>query len=225
MKIVIIGQNESKWIIPMHNFTLDFEKYWVLDRCTDDSESILKRLGEKNIIINKSSGEGRQTSFCRNMGYLFTREDSNVLFLDGDRYPVSGDLKSLENSKTDITLLKLEKDPRDETPVRFSEIYGTIFNNFFSCGIFFKKDALKKIKDFYKTRRDDYGESIIFPESVQQYWGIEDTHLGDICYHLGLSCEVCENIRLHGSFDKNKVSGLNTIESRFTLRDKLNVLW
>lgn len=230
MNIVIIAHNEQESIMRMASVLtkqgLLNSAVWVLDRCTDKSEDICKEIGVEYIVNTK--GEGRQTSTCRNMGYRWCSDKifkENTLFLDADRWPVLGDLNSLESSPTDITLLKLQKDLRDDCAVDYNKIYGTVYNNFFSCGIFIKEDACKKLIQFYSERKDDYGNSLIFPETVQQFWGIEDTHLGDICYHLGLTCDFNNEIRLQGTFAKLSVDSLDTIEQRFKLRDKLNVLW
>ena len=229
MNIVIIGRNEAATIKPMadelRKQNLLNSALWVLDRCSDNSEKICKKL-MVNYITN-NNGEGRMTSFCRNAGYRIlsdTMFNEGTLWLDSDRIPVKGDLNSLADSGTDVTLLKNEIDARDTIPVPYSEIYGTVYNQFFSNGIYIKEEACKKIIQFYKEH-PEYGKSIIFPENVQEFWGIEDTHLGDICYHLGLTCSLNSDIRLKGQFTKFAVDSIDTIEERFKLRDKLNVKW
>lgn len=230
MNIVIINKDQSDTISEMKKSLEDSGVYnplktiWVLDRCTDNSEETA--LKEDVVYIKNNFGENRQTSRCRNLGYEFVNglDYDDTLFLDADRYPITKNLGVLEDSPFDITLLKLEEDPRDMLG-DFNNYYGTVYNNFFSCGLFIRKEAAAVIENFYKEHQEDYGESIIFPENLQQFWGVEDTHLGDICYHLGLSCGINENIRLRGNFDKLKLDNINILIERFKYRNKLNVIW
>lgn len=219
MKVVIIGRNECKFIIPMLNslLPLEAERVWVCDRCTDNSVSLLKTLEEK-FITTPSGLSGRQTSLSRNLGLGVPGED-DVLFLDGDRYPVKGDLESLKNSKTDITLLALEDDFRIERGgENYENFYGKVTNFFYSCGIFLKKDAIKKVCEFQG------GE--LFSTDAQEVWGIEDTYLGDVCYSLGLTCQFNTDIRLRGTFEKRELDSMDVFKKRLEMRSKLkNVLW
>lgn len=214
MEIVIIGQNQSKYMPKMMNSTNGFVRNWVIDRCSDLSDLYLFENNEKYYKTDESL-TGRQTSTCRNIGLSMTRRNSNVLFLDGDRYVTEGDLTQLDNSKYDIELLQLDEDPRSE--IVYDEIYGNVQNGFYSCGIFIKRSAIKKIQDFQN------GE--LFSQDIQNHWGIEDTYLGDVCYHLGLTCNLNQDIKLNGKFDKLELDNLDAIEARFKLRDKLNVNW
>ena len=237
MKVVIIGRNECKFIIPMLNslLPLEAERVWVCDRCTDNSVSLLKTLEEK-FITTPSGLSGRQTSLSRNLGLGVPGEDrcpesfkytcwksgaelDDVLFLDGDRYPVKGDLESLKNSKTDITLLALEDDFRIERGgENYENFYGKVTNFFYSCGIFLKKDAIKKVCEFQG------GE--LFSTDAQEVWGIEDTYLGDVCYSLGLTCQFNTDIRLRGTFEKRELDSMDVFKKRLEMRSKLkNVLW
>ena len=216
LNIVIIGQNEGHFINDMllSLIKYPFKRIWVLDRCTDASESKLRELQETYIKTNPKL-TGRQTSYSRNLGLSLTDDDSDVLFLDGDRYLVTGNLNKLLNSKYDVELLYLENDFRTEVPAHAN--YGKALNGFFSCGLFIKREALEKIKAFQEGK--------VFNEEIQSLWGIEDTYLGDVCYHLGLTCNYNSTIRLNGSFSKTNIDSLEVLEKRFKLRDKLNVLW
>ena len=227
MNIVIIGKNESPSILKMWNSVKNFGNVvFVLDRCTDDSERIARENKIPFLINQEGNLSDRKTSSCRNLGYSYLKFShglQDTLFLDCDRYITSGDLGDLtENS--DVELLMVESDLRE--PERFNEkCYGRVYNDFFSCGILLKKNALLELENFYSRNAPDYGSSLVFPESVEKYWGIEDTLLGDICYHLGLSAEINKTIRLRGEFEKTRLDSLDVIEQRFILRDKLNVMW
>lgn len=225
MNIVVISQNQSEWIEPMYECLPKEENHivFVFDRCKDGSEYIAK-YRDIPYIVNES-GTGRKTSTCRNMGYRYLKETyglDDTLFLDGDRIIVKGDFGNIVTNSSDISLLTLENDGR--TRKIFDENYGGVFNNFFSCGLFIKKGPLLEIESFYKSR-PEYGKSLVFPENVEIEWGIEDTHLGDICYHIGLSAELADGIKLRGCFGRSFVNSLDTIETRFRLREKLNVKW
>src|SRR5690554_5809690 len=216
--IVIIGQNEGEHIQAMleslKSLMPNSNRIWVLDRCTDDSEKQLKKAKE---IYYKTHGhlKGRQTSYSRNLGLSKTNPEHDVLFLDGDRYPVLGILSNLKHSVVDVNLLLLDID--DRVCMRFDQVYGTVHNGFYSCGVFFKRDAINKILKFQK------GE--LFNTKIQKDWGIEDVYLGDVCYHLGLSCDIYYNVRLQGRFDTTTLKDLKVLKKRFKLRQKLNVKW
>ncbi len=214
--IVIIGQNEGTHVVNMYDSLREYSysRFWVADRCTDNSVSILKELGEK-YILTPNNLIGRQTSFARNLGLSLCNTKNDALFLDGDRYVTHGTLKSLEQANTDISLLLLEGDFRNN--IDFDYCYGRVVNFFYSCGIFFKRKAIDKILEFQQ------GE--LFSTDIQDDWGIEDTYLGDVCYHLGLTASIYNECRLRGSFDRRNIDSIDVLERRFRKRDKLNVLW
>jgi len=214
--IVIIGQNEGKHVANMYNSlrAYPYSRHWVLDRCADNSAAQLRSLGEK-YICTPNNLEGRQTSFARNLGLALCDSHNDVLFLDGDRYVTQGGLQHLEELKTDISLLLVENDFRDG--IDFDYCYGRVTNFFYSCGIFLKRSAIDAITDFQN------GE--LFATDMQDVWGIEDTYLGDVCYHLGLTAALYKECRLQGGFDKRQVDSIHVLERRLRKRDALNVLW
>ena len=216
MDIVIIGQNEGSSILKMYESLKNIKgnRVWVLDRCTDDSEDILIKLNEKYIKTPEYLS-GRQTSFARNLGLSYTDKNSDVLFLDGDRFITKGDIESLNNTEYDIELLMLDKDPRILTDYKYT--YGEVNNGFYSCGIFFKRSAINKIVEFQQGQ--------LFLEAIQDVWGIEDVYLGDVSYHLSLTCNYNTDISLFGEFGKLNVDSMDVIMTRFKLRDKLKVKW
>ena len=216
--IVIIGQNEGLHIQNMHDALKEYpyRRVWVLDRCTDFSEKTLMELGEKYIKTSDKL-EGRQTSLARNLGLSSCAPGSDVLFLDGDRYISEGTLCGLETWENDIALLMLEEDFRDNTKEFQKYRYGRVHNDFYSCGLFMKRSAINKVLEFQN------GE--LFSTSMQNVWGIEDTYLGDVCYHLGLTCDLYNACRLKGNFDRLNLDSLNVLERRFKGREKLSVKW
>lgn len=213
MQIVIIGRNEGESIEKMIESTNGYKRIWVADRCSDNTVKKLTKYNE-TFIKTPIYLFGRQTSYVRNLGLSKTDGVSDVLFLDGDRYVEKGSLNGLESTKNDVSLLKVVEDTRDDTP--YSVFYGNICNNFYSCGVFFKRGAINKILQFQK------GE--LFDVSVQSMWGIEDTYLGDVCYHLGLSVDYYNGCRLHGGFE-NKNVGTDNMILRFSKRQNLTVKW
>ncbi len=214
MKIVIIGHNEAASIEKMRESLLPYkyERIWVLDRCSDGSASLLEKHGE--YFVNTPEWlEGRQTSYARNIGAMIAQDD--VLFLDGDRFIVDGSIEGIEKTENDIELLTIENDSRTGI-LNYKKIYGSVFNGFFSCGLFMKRSAIEKVIRFQ-------GE--LFRIDMQADWGIEDTGLGDVCYHLRLSADIYRKCVLAGSFGKKSLDRSDILVKRFQFRDKLNVKW
>ena len=216
-EIVIIAQNEAKHIKPMMDalLPLHWRVHYVADRCKDDTLKILSHY-DVDVVETPLSLKGRQTSFARNLGLSRCDGASDVLFLDGDRYPVSGDLRSaIRCSCSDVICLPIELDFR--TKENFQMNYGRVINGFYSCGIYFSREAIEKILAFQDGQ--------LFNEDMQEDWGIEDTSLGDVSYHLGLTAKLSELVTLRGEFERSTVDSLDVIEKRLRFRDKLNVLW
>ena len=212
INIVIIGQNEGESIEKMLQSIshVDARRIWVLDRCTDSSEKYLEETGE---LYVKTPGKltGRQTSTARNLGLSLCDPECDVLFLDGDRFITSGDLANLYTWEKDIALLLLEHDARDEI-INYEKHYRTIHNFFYSCGVFFKREAINKILAY---------QSELFPVELQTHWGVEDVGLGDVCYYLGLTCDIYKGCRLNGEFNLFDVSA-EAMKIRF---DRINRIW
>lgn len=226
--VVIIGHNEGMYIDSMIScIPSEWRIIYVADRCSDDTIPKLRKYSNVNIIDTSTMDlKGRQTSFCRNLGLFFTNKSHDVLFLDGDRYATSDDIASISDSTTDITLLTLENDGRNNPLFDINAAYGTVYNGFFSCGIFIKRSAIEKIASHELMQRCNGCIPQVFPEFLQNDWGIEDTSLGDLCFDIGLSVSIDKNIRLRGGFDKNNVDSLDVIEKRFQFRSKLShVKW
>lgn len=227
--VVIIGHNEGEHIVDMFtSIPGSFNIVYVADRCSDETIWNLCSCARTNrelcdskskpIIINANDDyKGRRTSEMRNLGARYTRPNSDILFLDGDRYPTRGGLLKLNGWHKDIALLLVEEDGREEITDYQRSCYGRVYNGFYSCGIFIKRHAIEKIMRFQN------GE--IFREDMQSEWGIEDTYLGDACYHLNLSADIYRHCRLRGRFEKMRLDSLDTLEKRLIERNKLNVRW
>ena len=219
IEIVIIGQNEGTHIQHMYDTLKEYPypRVWILDRCTDNSEAQLKKLGERYQKTKKTL-KGRQTSHARNLGLAACSPGSDVLFLDGDRYPVNGTLRNLETWEKDIALLLLAENDQRQYIRNYSEsVYGRVHSGFYSPGLFMRRNAIDKVLEFQS------GE--LFSSEMQDEWGIEDVYLGDVCYHLELTAGIYRSCSLRGLFGKTQIESIGTIAKRFHKRDLLNVRW
>lgn len=224
---IAIGRNEAPHIRPLVGAIGRDRTMLVLDRPSGSGDEAEAALSGAAYIVNRS-GEGRLTSTVRDLGYCAARAlwgADDALFLDMDRYPVTGNLDGLGASGADVECLFLEDDMRVNDagePVVFP---GEVHSGFFSCGLWFRKEALEAIESFYASDMASWGGSVVFPRPVERFWGVEDTLLGDVCFHLGLSIAPYGGCRLRGGFDKTRVDTLDAVEARFRLRDKLDVRW
>jgi hypothetical protein len=101
--------------------------------------------------------------------------------------------------------------------VDFASNYGRVNNFFYSCGIFMKRKAIDAVLKFQN------GE--LFSTEMQDVWGIEDTYLGDVCYHLGLTASIYDDCRLRGGFERGQLDSIYVLERRLRKRENLNVIW
>ena len=223
IEVVIIGQNEGVSVAKMiESIPSEWRIHYVADRCTDDT---LEQLSEINNnqhgglidVVATIGKEGRQTSYCRNLGLSRCEKDSDVLFLDGDRYTVKGSLaEAIADCEKDLLLFPVAEDFR--TPEMFQKAYGYVNNLFYSCGLFAKRKAIREVQ----VRQDGQ----FFNEELQGVWGIEDTSLGDLCYSLRLTAKLTDKAVLRGGFEKKEVDEWSTILKRFEYRNKLKyVRW
>jgi hypothetical protein len=216
ISVVIIGRNEGLSVDPMIiSLPEDWKIYYVADRCTDNTLKLLSKYSNVfPIDTTNHNFEGRKTSTCRNLGLLSCPEEDDILFLDGDRYVISGNIKKvIENFKSDILLFRLEEDSRGE---EFERRYknADLINGFFSCGVFFKREAINKILEC------PYNFGELFPEFLQDVWGIEDTSLGDLCSYLGLNAELCNDVKLSGKFERSTIDSIKDVARRLHYRDQ-----
>lgn len=188
---------------------------FVLDRCNDNSECVLKEIGAE-YIKTPWWWMGRKTSSARNYGLKHIPNNYDVLFLDGDRYIEYGTFENIYKGDNDVLLFTLNEDSRDLS-IPYSKYEGRVNNNFYSCGVFFRRKAINKILKFQKGQ--------LFCKKLEKDWGCEDLYLGDVCYHLCLKTNYYLDVKLHGKFEKTTFDTLDIIKKRFKLRDKLNVKW
>lgn len=219
--IVIIGQNEKdsiqKMLSSLKRCLPNARRVWVLDRCTDGSDKILESLNEFFVTTDFNKEDGRKVSSCRNLGLKNTRSESDVIFMDGDRF-IKTFCNGFTKIKKDIVLFPVEDDERDDPKwfKKYNQVYGHLHNGFYSCGLYMRRSAINRVLDFQ-------GE--LFDTSIEGYWGVEDVHLGDVCFHLGLTCDIYWKIRLNGHFDKEKRIPLDAWRARVKKRLPLNVIW
>lgn len=218
--IVIIAQNEGEYVERMiESINPSWFVVYVADRCTDETivklDAIRKR--RRNIMVIDTSGmelKGRQTSSCRNLGLKFTDQTHDVLFLDGDRYSVGGSYEdAIRDAKTDTLCFPLEIDMRDQEA--FDKSYGCVNSCFYSCGLWMRRDAINRVIKW---------QGSLFNTELQSEWGVEDTFLGDVCYHLNLTSALTDKCVLRGSLTRNTISKTARLK-RFMLREPLNVKW
>ena len=193
--IVIIGHNEGASIKLMLDslkcFFPCYRRIWVLDRCTDNSEKMLKALGEE-YYKTPFWWFGRKTSSARNFGLSKTDNTHDVIFVDGDRHFVS--VTNMNTFTNDIELFTIEDDSRLILK-DYQDVYGTFNNGFYSNGLYMKRSAINKIIEFQ-------GE--LFDTSLQSEWGVEDLSLGDVAHYLNLTCDLRTDIVQKGGYDSNK---------------------
>lgn len=223
IEVVIIGKNEGSNVDNMiRSISRDQWKiHYVADRCTDDTIERLNTYEGVNIIDTASLGwEGRQVGRARNLGYSNVDINSDVIFLDGDRYVVKGDIQEeIERfSSYDIILFPLINDLRRHKPLWELKKYGRLYNGFYSCGLYIKRKALNLISQFQDGQ--------IFDNELGELWGVEDLYLGDVCYHLGLKAHLSCSVFLNGDFSDSPIFEI-PIENwnlRLEKRKKLNTI-
>ena len=203
-KTIVISHNQSKYIKYFEEKLNDIEHLYVIDRPTE--------LYDKNInAIYNLNGSGFLAGYCRDLGASKYNYDGDLLFLDGDKYPVKGDLKELENIPGDIVLLPVEKDPRkifkelEPNTTREYIIKDKInpYNNVFSCGILLRKRFIDYVRKINNDGR-------IFKQIFDGNFGEEDTFLGDVVsynyekekFSIYITNKIILNGNLNGSKDR-----------------------
>lgn len=176
---------------------------FVLDRCTDQSENILKNFLpiSEVIILKNEKGSDFLAGYCRDLALNET--GGNVLFLDGDCVPTVNVfeeiLKSLDSTEPTISIVKRlnEKENHDgfypdtrETSPWYKEWVFKEHKNIiehkelarvrmltWSCSLGLNRAAISVIKEINKEiglgRR-------LFPSSFDGKWGGEDDHIGHV---------------------------------------------
>lgn len=215
LAILIIGQNQSEYIPQMLSrlSQLSADRYWVLDRCTDRSEELLRRLKETNVIVNQE-GSGFLAGKMRDKGLdvILEKDYDAVLFLDGDRIPLEDvSQKSLEKafSLADVSLCPMEADTRIVR--NFKPLKDFKPNHFISCGFLAATSVLKTIRElsFMKNR--------CFLEDFDGEYGYEDCFFGKIINDIGYRL-IWNNITVSGAIifdDIQKMRALKKQEDKY----------
>ena len=190
--LIIISHNQSSSLSRMLDAVrrLDVDRYWVLDRCEDASEDILKSLGEGPGIIINRDGEGFLAGKMRDLGIdaalkaeALSQEPYDVfVFLDGDRIPV----KPLTQAtlarayrRWDVALSPLQADSRPLRPGTTAKDFEP--NQFISCGFIIKAEVVRMIRQL------PFMEDRLFHKVFDGVYGYEDCFLGKLLLDMGCS--------------------------------------
>lgn len=180
---------------------------FVLDRCTDESENIIKMFSNKHNteIINNNNGLDFQAGYCRDLGLL--RAKTNVLFLDGDCIPTPELFyevdKELNSNEPKIVISKRKNrnkdnvtyivDSRESTPWYKNWIFGeynTLVEHLelsrirmltWSCSLGLNMNAISIIKEI--NSKIGYQDRL-FPTIFDGMWGGEDDHIGHVAMFM-----------------------------------------
>lgn len=186
MKIAVISRDQGAFLKNMVyslKGQLSSPRLFVLDRCKDNSKEILESLGEN--FIEKNYGKGFEAGRVRNVAIDEIGNEDTFLF-DGDRVPsgLSDDLCSEALEKYDISLMPLSEDLRvrhtDVDTFSDNKFFGKETNMVYTAGILIRGTALAKIKEF--------NQGFVFNPVFDGCWGYEDSSMGDVAAHLGMSC-------------------------------------
>lgn len=186
---------------------------YALDRCTDDSATILADEGVH--FVENKEGTRHQTGRARNLGLEAVPDGRHVLFLDGDRVPVGLQLSHLEEgaSTFDISLLRIDGDFRNIfmkdtfTPnlrVGFDKTSISINNHLYTCGALVTSRFINEVKSIQN--------GLFFHPYFYGRYGSEDCYLGDLSEVLGYSVGYFPvGIYLRGSFFTSMYDRCNDI--------------
>lgn len=222
MQIIIISKNQQRHLMTMREaLEADFagvNRLFVLDRCTDDSENILKSAGEK-FIVNRE-GEGFLAGKMRDFG-LDHLGIHNTLFLDGDRIPMNLNEKICADAldQYDMATIRMKSDTRlTAIELAAAPEYGKHDNMIHSAGILIGEKVINAIRISQNGR--------LFHPAFDGLYGNEDLYLGDVAFKLGFTCgEFPFPIRLSGDPATWKTCDKNIyrlqVEKRLKLRELL----
>jgi FkbM family methyltransferase len=220
-QIIIISRNQSASLIEMvsclkEQFPIS-DRLFVLDRCVDNSASILSNLNEK--YIENKEGEGFLAGRMRDLGLSYLGIE-NTLFLDGDRFPVNFSTEVIERALSlyDICMARVLFDFRCFKNYFMSSYkLGQMDNDVFSCGFCIRKEMIEKVIAF---------QGRLFHPVFDGEFGEEDRYLGDVVYHLGGRCGLFpRRSYVKGSFSgpQDHFAFERQKQKRAELRTHLNV--
>lgn len=225
-KCVVISKDQPEYISQFESALANIDHVYVLDRCT-------KPYPDNIPILTNNEGTGFLAGKARNIGAEYFN-GNDILFLDGDKPPVVGDLNILNNyPEYDCILLSCENDNRLKLDKKIFKDNSTIeyhisdpinpYNYVFSCGILLRH----KLISYLKTINDGY----IFNPCFYGNFGEEDTWIGDCIsftyninhFKIGTTREVILNGNLTG-LEKNTAnynSRYNQLQTNFIKRMQL----
>lgn len=211
LAVLIISQNQNDYVGSMlEKLTgLEADRYWVLDRCTDDSASTLALLGETNVITNQE-GSGFLAGKMRDIGLdtILSKEYDAVLFLDGDRIPLAPiTAKQVRKALTgcDISLCSLEADVRVVRP--FKRVHNFKPNQFAACGFIATTTSLKAVRELF------FMEGRCFHKNFDGRYGYEDWFLGKLLFDMGYTI-AWNNIVVSGSSILDDIAKMKTLREQ-----------
>lgn len=206
-KCVVISKDQSKYIPYFEKSLKNIEHIYVIDRPTEEYP--------KNIpTLYNYEGTGFLAGKMRDLGANYFNYDSDILFLDGDKYPIKGNLEKLDKIEGDIIMLPILNDKRiifnnlqeNNTKEYIIKDKTNPQNFVYSCGILLRKRFIDYVRKINNDGR-------IFKEIFDGNFGEEDRFLGDI-----VSCTenfkivITNTIILNGEFN-----GLKDREDSFLI--------
>lgn len=172
-KCVVISKDQPEYISQFESALANIDHVYVLDRCT-------KPYPDNIPILTNNEGTGFLAGKARNIGAEYFN-GNDILFLDGDKPPVVGDLNILNNyPEYDCILLSCENDLRlkksnifkdNETIEYHIDDPINPYNYVFSCGMLLRQ----RLINYLKSLNDGY----IFNPVFYGNFGEEDTWIGD----------------------------------------------
>ena len=201
-QIIITSKDQSDSLIEMvEQLQKQFpgiKRLFVLDRCVDNSSTILS--GLKESFIENKEGEGFLAGRARDLGLKFLGIE-NTFFLDGDRIPVNFSTALVDKALElyDICLASVAEDIREIFKSEFvpNPSFKYMYNDVFSCGLSIRKKMIEMITGIQQGR--------LFHPVFDGNFGEEDRYLGDVVYHFKGTCGLFpKESYLKGDFTKIK---------------------
>lgn len=215
--VIIISHNQAASIPDMLKSlkTINADRFWVLDRCTDNSAKLLS--GE-TVVTNKE-GRGFLAGLMRDIGLdVVLRGDyTEVIFLDGDRIPqnISDNIINEEMQNSDCIIFHRDLPEIDEQYFKLLNV-PRIVTQVYSAGLCVKTKFLKMIRSKCPSKR-------CFNSVFDGEWGFEDYFFGLELFLLGARIEK-SSIRISGSNEpeEEKLKRLTINYNKFRyMRDRL----
>jgi hypothetical protein len=194
---LVISQNQAEHIPAMLQRLSNIDphdRYWVLDRCTDNSENLLT--SEPNVHINKID-EGWLAGRMRDIGLdmILPKDYDAVVFFDGDRVPnvdITIPLIETDFERGDCILYLADGDTRENPEWRRIRASCGVWVT--SCGMAIRTITLKQIRSIPMMN------DRCFHKNFDGSYGIEDNFLGILLYQNNWRIAASHAIRVSGIF-------------------------